>query len=261
MASSVSLRAATPTFIACLHGFTIVRYLYWFFRHVSFLVLFWGVCSACAGGSCADSCCCLAQCCRGGSFFPNSADFALILGLSVLFQEFFAFALVFLGCTYGVAFLLRMPLLRLGHCLRLLALWFSLRTSSLVVPAFMWGSFLGRRSSVFFLSSCWARGWLLLSRWLEFACVPLPAAPAVFPQHVLPQVTLRGLRKLFWLQLPVLLLRCSSVCWVCGVFGAALGFPPCAVLFFRGLRFCAGCPSGFLPFLSPYAWPTAALVA
>ena len=102
---------------------------------------------------------------------------------------------------------------------------------------------------------------LLLSHWLEFASVPLPAAPAVFPRRVLPQVTLRGLRKLFWLQLPDLLLRWSSVCWVCGVFGAALGFPPCAVLFFRGLRFWAGCPSGFLPFLSPYAWPTAALVA
>ena len=97
--------------------------------------------------------------------------------------------------------------------------------------------------------------WSLL---LEFASVPLPAAPAVFPLRVLPQVTLRGLRKLFWLQLPVLLLRWSYVCWVCGVFGAALGFPPCAVLFLRGLRFCAaspsaGCPSGFLPFLTPSA--------
>ena len=96
--------------------------------------------------------------------------------------------------------------------------------------------------------------------------MPLPAVPAVFPQRVLPQVTLRWLRKLFWLQLPVLLLRWSSVSWVCGVFGAALGFPPCAVLFFRGLRFwaaspAAGCPSGFLPFLTPYAWPTAELVA
>ena len=94
----------------------------------------------------------------------------------------------------------------------------------------------------------------------------LLAAPAVFPQRFLPQVTLRGLRKLFWLQLLVLLLRWSSVCWVCGVFGAALGFPPCAVLFLRGLRFwaaspAAGCPSEFLPFLTPYAWPTAALVA
>ena len=78
-------------------------------------------------------------------------------------------------------------------------------------------------------------------------------APAVFPRRVLPQVGLRRLRKLFWLQLPVLLLRWSYVCWICGVFGAALGFPSCAVLFLRGLWFCAGCPSGFLPFLTPSA--------
>ena len=95
---------------------------------------------------------------------------------------------------------------------------------------------------------------------------PLPPAHGVFPQRVLPQVTLRGLRKLFWLQLPVLLMRWSAVSWVCGAFGAALGVPPCAVLFFQGLRLwaaspAAGCPSGFLPFLTPYAWPTAVLVA
>ena len=121
-----------------------------------------------------------------------------------------------------------------------------------MVPACVWGSFLGRRSCVFFLSSCSARGRLLLSLLLGFASVPLPAAPAVFrgvscrrlplggyspygssylfcsgcramsvgfavswvrrlvfnlvpcsssgacgfPQHVLPQVTLRGLRNL-----------------------------------------------------------------
>ena len=28
-----------------------------------------------------------------------------------------------------------------------------------------------------------------------------------------------------------------ELCWVCGVFGALLGFLPCAVLFLRGLRF------------------------
>ena len=46
-----------------------------------------------------------------------------------------------------------------------------------------------------------------------------------------------GVTRPFWLQLPVLLLRWSYVCWVCGVFGASLGFLPCAVLFLRGLRF------------------------
>ena len=55
-------------------------------------------------------------------FSPIPRFFALVLGLSVLFKEFFALALVFLGCTYGVAFLLHMPLLRLGHRLRWLAL-------------------------------------------------------------------------------------------------------------------------------------------
>ena len=81
-----------------------------------------------------------------------------------------------------------------------------------------------------------------------FASVPLPASLAVFPQRVLPQVTLKGLRKLFWLQLPVLLLGWSSVYWVCCVFGAALGFPPCAVLFFRDLLLWAASPAaGCLP--------------
>ena len=75
-----------------------------------------------------------------------------------------------------------------------------------------------------------------------------------FPRRVLPQVILRGFRYLFWLLLPVLLLRWSSVCWVCGVLGKALGFPPCALLFFRGLWFGAGYPSELLPFLTPYTW-------
>ena len=55
-------------------------------------------------------------------FSPIPRFFVLILGLSVLFKEFFALALVFLGCTYGVAFSLCMPLLRLGHRLRWLGL-------------------------------------------------------------------------------------------------------------------------------------------
>ena len=205
----------------------------------------WSVCAAFADGSSAGSCCCLVQCCRGGGFFLNSAVFGLVLGLSVLFQEFFA-------CI---------PWLRFWCCLFAPYASPTFRPSPAVAglmgfrcgpphwfPACVCGSFLGRQSCVFFLSSCSARGWLLLSLLLEFASVPLPAAPAVFPRRVLPQVTLRGLRKLFWLQLPVLLLRWSSVCWACGVFGAALGFPPCAVLFLRGLQFCAASPVARLPF-------------
>ena len=57
---------------------------------------------------------------------------------------------------------------------------FLLRTSSLVVPACVCGSFLRRRSCVFLLSSCFVRGRRLLSLLLGFASLPLPAAPAVF---------------------------------------------------------------------------------
>ena len=96
-----------PTFFAFPHSLPIMGYLYWFFRHVLHLVLcfYWGVCAACADGSCSGSCCCLVQRCRSSGFFPNFAVFVLVMGLSVLFQEFLALALVFLGCTCGVAFL------------------------------------------------------------------------------------------------------------------------------------------------------------
>ena len=57
---------------------------------------------------------------KGAVFSPIPRFFALVLGLSVLIKEFFA--LVFLGCIFGVAFLLHMPHLRLGHRLRWLAL-------------------------------------------------------------------------------------------------------------------------------------------
>ena len=50
------------------------------------------------------------------------------------------------------------------------------------------------------------------------------------------------------------------------VFGASLGFLPCAVLFLRGLWFAQltlpqVALGSFLPFLSPGACPTATLVA
>ena len=67
-----------------------------------------------------------------------------------------------------------------------------------------------------------------------------------------------GVTQPFWLQLPVLVLRWSYVCWVCGVFGASLGFLLGAVLFLRGLRFAQltlpqVALGGFLPFLTPSA--------
>ena len=44
-----------------------------------------------------------AQYCRGGKFFPKSAVFALVLGISVRGWGIFALALEFLGCASGVA--------------------------------------------------------------------------------------------------------------------------------------------------------------
>ena len=112
-------------------------------------------------------------------FFPISAVFALVWGFSVSGWGIFALAIVFLGCYCGVAVKLRLPVLRLGAC----GSWpcsFSRRPSSQVVPACFCGSFLMRRSCVFLLSSCSARGRRLLSLLLVLASVPLPAAPAVF---------------------------------------------------------------------------------
>ena len=132
---------------------------------------------------------------------------------------------------------------------------FSLRTSSLVVPACVCRSFLGWRSCVFFLSSCSARGRLLLSLllvlllclFLRFfrgvSCRRLPLggyatflAPVACPAPAV-ELCMLGLRCLW----------------------CVLGFQPIAVLFLRGLRFCAacpaaGCPSGFLPDLLLRWW-------
>ena len=95
--------------------------------------------------------------------------------------------------------------------------------------------FLRRRSCVFFLSSCLVWGRLLLSLfWCGFcasswgacgflgvSCCWLPfAGSATF------------LAPVSWLTPAV-----ETCCGVGGVFGAPLGFLPCAVLFLRGLRF------------------------
>ena len=114
-----------PTFIAYPHGFHITRYLDWFFRLVWYLVLCFprNLCADSADGSSASSCSCFAQCCRGGGFFPKYAVLIASLGISVIAYGIFALAIIFLGCACGVAFSLRMPLLRLALRLRLLALW------------------------------------------------------------------------------------------------------------------------------------------
>ena len=111
--------------------------------------------------------------------------------------------------------------------------------------------FLWRRDCVFFLSSCSAQGRLLLSLFLVlFLCLFLRFS-AAFPAAGSPY----GVPQPFWLQLPALLLRWSFVVGF-AVFGATLGFLPCAVLFLWGLRFAQltlqqVTLGGFLPFLSP----------
>ena len=81
-----------------------------YYREVPLLVfrLVWYLvrcfCSVCADDSSAGSCVCLAQGCRCGFFFPNSAVFALVLGTSVLASGILALPLLFLGYAYGVAF-------------------------------------------------------------------------------------------------------------------------------------------------------------
>ena len=150
--------------------------------------------AGCTAGSCAGSVSYLAQCRWIGDFFPKFAVFALVWvlsvsgwgifalvwGLSVSGWGIFALAIVFLGCACELPF----------RSVYLSSAWafacggwpcsFSLRTSSLVVPACFCGSFLMRRSCVFLLSSCSERGRRLLSLFLGFASVPIPAALAVF---------------------------------------------------------------------------------
>ena len=68
------------------------------------------------------------------------------------------------------------------------------------------------------------------------ASVPLPGAPAVFRGVSCRWLPLAGsatfLAPVRWPTPAVV-----TCCWVGGVFGTPLGFLPCAVLFFQGLRF------------------------
>ena len=131
-------------------------------------------------------------------------------------------------------------------------------------PCVCVGFFLRRRSCVFFLSSCSAWGRLLLSLfWCGFSTSSWGACSC--QRRVLPQVTLRGSAP-FLAPVACPAPAVEPCCWVGGVFGAPLGFLPCAVLFLWGLRFVRltlpqVALGGFLTFLSPSACPTAALVA
>ena len=180
----------------CLHSrFTCREVPLLVFRHVWFLVLCFScsVCADCADGSGTGSCHCLVKCCRGGGFFPNSTVALVLrffwscLGISRLRLNSLAALMVLPFSSVCLSYASTVA------C----GCWpceFSLRPS-LVVSACVCRSFLGRRSCVFFLSYCSAWGRLLLSLLLvllrAFSC-----GACGFPQHVLPQVTLRGLRNL-----------------------------------------------------------------
>ena len=139
-----------PTFIAYPHVLPIVRYPYCFFRHVWYWVLCFScsVCADCADGSGAGagSCRCLAQCCRGGGFFPNSAFLALVLGF---FWSCIGISRLRLNALAALVVLPFGSVCLSYASTAAYGCWpcgFSLRTSLLVVPACVCRSFLGRRS-------------------------------------------------------------------------------------------------------------------
>ena len=140
------------------------------------------------------------------------------------------------SCACGVAFSLRMPILHFDLRLRLLALWVFAADLIPGCPCVCVWVLSGAAELCLLSLLLLGTGWAIVEPLTGVVSVPLPAAPAVFRGVSCRSLPL-GVKPPFWLQLPVLLLRWSSVCWACGVFGASLGFLPCAVLFLRGLRF------------------------
>ena len=82
--------------------------------------------------------------------------------------------------------------------------------------------------------------------------MPLPAAPAVFRGMSCRRLPLGG-SATFLAPVACPAHAVEPCCWVGSLFGAPLGFLPCAVLFLQGLRFAQVALGGFLPFLSPGA--------
>ena len=115
---------------------------------------------------------------------------------------------------------------------------FSLRPSSLVVPAWLCGCFVMWWSCVFLLSSCSARGRRLLSLLLGFASVPLPVAHAVFRGVSCRRLPFGGYTNIlapYACPAPAVELGLWGLrCLLCGAC-----FQPFAVLLLRRLRFCA----------------------
>ena len=83
------------------------------------------------------------------------------------------------------------------------------------------------------------------------ASVPLPGAPAFFCGVSCRRLPLGG-SATFLAPVACPTPAVEPCCWVGSVFGASLGFLPCAVLFLRGLRLrsfpAAGYPWGFSDF-------------
>ena len=235
LSSSVSHGVASPPFLPTLTVYyrevpLLDFRLVWYWSGV-----FCSVWADCVDDSSADSCVCLAQGCRGGGFFPNSAVFALVLGTSVLAYGILALPLLFLGYAYGVAFFDSV-------CLSSASLYpavaglvdFSCGPPSLVVPVCVWGSFWGGEAVSFSpparrgVGYCWASSGV--------ASVPLPGAPAVFRSMSCRWLPLAGsatfLAPVDWPAPAVV------TCWVGGVFGAPLGFylVPCSSSGACGLR-------------------------
>ena len=164
LASSVLHGVATPPLLPTLTVY---------YREVPLLVfrlvwcwsgVFCSVYANCADDSSAGSCASLAQGCRCGGFFPISAVFALVLGTSVLAYGILALLLLFLDWLHLWCGLFCYVCLSSAYLYPTVA--------GLVVLAaglhFWWslcvcGVLLRRRSCVFFLSSCWVWGRLLLS--------------------------------------------------------------------------------------------------
>ena len=117
----------------------------------------------------------------------------------------------------------------------------------------MWGFFLWRQSCVFFLSSCWVWGRLLLSLfWC--GCCAFSWGTCGFPRRVLQLVTLFGfctyLAPVSWPTPAV-----DVYCWVGGVLVHRLVSTLCQ----RSFPFRCFPLAGSAPFLAPVYWSTPAV--
>ena len=195
--------------------FTLVKSLYWVLGLCGVSPGCCCVCTTCTDNYSAGSSASLVQCCRCGGFFPSSA----------IFRASFGDFCSFLGIFASVPWLRLWCNLFCSVCLFSAYLYptvtsivgFSCGPPSLVVPVCVcvWGFFLWWRSCVFFLSSCWMWGRLLLGLfWCS--CCAFSWGTCGFPQRALQLVTLLGFRTYLALvswPTPAV----DVYCWVGGV--------------------------------------------